>query len=75
MQKKQIAKRVATQRLTKAAAKKTIAARQQRSQFAAKVMGASKEVAKTSRAGELVDRTRAAKAARFLQQYRRVNAG
>ena len=68
---KKLAIRLARQRLTKVTAKRTIAARRQRSQLAARVFGASKEVARSSRADQLVERTRAAKAAPFTQLYRR----
>jgi hypothetical protein len=76
MVKKQLPAHVAQQRLAKVSVKQTIAANKLRSDFVTKV--ASKKVGTTStpvssRAGQLIDRTRAAKSAPFTGQYKRVN--
>ena len=70
--KKQLPPHVAEKRLSKVSVKQTIAANKQRSDFVSKVIaktGANETT--SSRAGQLIDRTRAAKSAPFTGQYRR----
>lgn len=73
MVKKQLPAHVAQQRLSKVAAKQTVASKQQRAVFFEQVKGVSTEALRSPRATQLVDRTRAAKSASFLAQYRRVS--
>lgn len=74
MVKKQLPPHVAQQRLAKVSVKQTIAANKQRSDFVSKVMATKVETSRvSSRAGQLVERTRAAKSAPFTGQYRRVD--
>ena len=74
MVKKQLPPHVAQQRLAKVSVKQTIAANKQRSDFVSKVMATKVETTSVaSRAGQLVERTRAAKSTPFTGQYRRVD--
>jgi hypothetical protein len=71
--KKQLPTHIAELRLGKVSVKLTIAAKKQRSAFASKVKAKSSDGATvSSRAGQLIEQTRAAKSAPFTGQYRRV---
>jgi len=60
----------AVQRLYKVAVKKALVAKADRARFLAEVKANQPTEAGVRRAGQLVDRARAAKAAPFLEQYR-----
>lgn len=60
----------AEQRLSKAAVKRVRMAKGERARFLAEVKATQPTEAGARKAGQLVERVRAAKAAPFLQQYR-----
>jgi hypothetical protein len=62
----------ASKRLTKVAAKKIVAAKQQRKRFVTSVVAVKPTSESNDQAGQLVTKVRAAKSAAFLDQYRRL---
>ncbi len=64
--------RVARQRLSKVIARATVVSKRQRAVFLKQVQAATAGAIQSPRTSQLVDRTRAAKSASFLEQYRRL---
>lgn len=70
LKKKPFTSKLAEHRLHKAAVKRARVAKAERARFLAEVKANQQTEAGTRKAGQLVDRVRAAKAAPFLEQYR-----